>query len=146
MMLLKHSVCATGKRAHMRRDIARAQVISPPQRLRLALWLFLALVLTLAVLLHLGRTVAIAATLPTGVTHVQISIDDQLDNDCSSHGGAIVGSHCYSGPGCVAAILSGPRAFSPPITETALFPAPSTPAFGFAPSPSFHPPKLVVQV
>jgi hypothetical protein len=110
-----------------------------------AFWLFLAVVLTLAALLQLGQSVAATATVSTDATYVQMSVGDLSQSDCTSHGGVIVGVHCHSASGCVAAMVNASVQLSLPISETAPTLASSTLVFGRAPAPSFHPPKLIVQ-
>ena len=129
----------------MPKGLARAQVISPSRRLHVAFWLFLAVVLTLAALLELGQSVAATAAVSTDATYVQMSVGDLSDSDCTSHGGVVVGVHCHSASGCVAAMVNASVRLSLPISETAPTLASSTLVFGRAPAPSFHPPKLMVQ-
>ena len=144
-VLCENSVCARARRPHMPKGIARTQLISPSRRLHVAFWLFLAVVLTLAILLQLGQAVAATATVATDATYVQMSVGDLSDSDCTSHGGVIVGVHCHSASGCVAAMVNASVRLSLPISEAAVTLASSMLVFGHAPSPSFHPPKLIVQ-
>lgn len=128
----------------MPRTRAIARTLSPLSRLCVAFWLFLALLLTLAVLIQLGHTITIGATGPdTGYTLA--SADTSPDDDCILHGGITTGSHCCSVSGCGPAIANAPTAAAPLVAETTKATVNDAAAHRHTPSPFFHPPKLIVQ-
>lgn len=129
----------------MLKGIAIAHAISPLSRPRVAFWLFLALLLTLAPLTQLGHPITTSAA-GSDAGYTLMSADNPLDQDCPSHGGAVPGSHCCSVSGCVvAAIASTPAEASSLDLVTAQVVDGDAVAPGRMPSPFFHPPKLIVQ-
>ena len=128
----------------MPRTRAIARTLSPLSRLRVAFWLFLALLLTLAALIQLGHTITIS-DLGADAGYTLVSADRPSDGDCIPHGGIMTGSHCCSVSCCGAAIANAPTAASPFVAETTKATVNEAAAHCRAPSPFFHPPKLIVQ-
>ena len=127
----------------MPNKVAIAREVSPLLRHCVAFWLFLALLLTLAALIQLGHTITTSAA-GDDKGYSLISAGEQSDGDCSSHAGAIPGSHCGSGSGCGVAIASTPTAASPLDAATAQVLMSDAAVPGRMAAPFFHPPKLVV--
>src|SRR5262249_12259840 len=123
---------------------AIARAIAPQSRRRVAFWLFLALLLAVAALIHLGHTLTASVMAQDG-GYTLVSADEHADGDCASHGGALGGSHCCPLSGCVVAVLSVPSAASPFSAEAAHVTMNNAAVPGRLPSPFFHPPKLIVQ-
>ena len=130
----------------MPRDIAIARVRSPLSRPRVAFWLILGLLLTLAVLAQLGHSITTTA-MGADAGYTLMSAGEQPDGDCAPQGKAMAGSHCcaVSGSGCVAAIVATPAPASLFDAVTVQATANDAAAPRRTPSPFFHPPKLVVQ-
>ena len=128
----------------MPKDAVIVHTISPLSQQRVAFWLFLGLLLTLATLIQLGHTITVGvAGADSGYS--LMSADDQSDQDCPSHGEATPGSHCGSVSGCAVAIASTPASAPPLSAQTAQARASDVATLGRAQSPFFHPPKLIVQ-
>lgn len=127
----------------MRKDIAITRAISPHSRRRVAFWLFLALLLTLATLIQLGHTITVGVA-GADIGYSLMSADDQPAQDCPSRGEVTPDSHCGAASSCAAAIASTPASAPPFSAKTAQARASDMAAPGRAPSPFFHPPKLFV--
>ena len=128
----------------MPKNTAIARAKSPLLRRRVTFWLFLALLLTLASLIQLGHTITVGVA-GADIGYSLMSADDQSGQDCPSHGEAIPGSHCGSVSGSAVAIASTSASAPPLSAKTAQALASDAAAPGRAPSPLFHPPKLIVQ-